>query len=522
MKTSISDPLRIDDIKLPTGARIGLTFCPGKKQTGALDGEWSRDLGIDLTAIRDWGAKAVVTLMEPHELQQYEVADIGDRVEALGMDWYSLPIRDVDVPDAQFEKAWVYAGHRLRTMLSEDNRILIHCRGGLGRTGTIAARLLVELGWTPADAISAVRQARPGSIETSAQERHVLACKPYIPDADYADRVLGCLFGGAIGDALGYAVEFDGLTEIRTKCGEAGIREPVQRHGYFVVSDDTQMTLFTAEGLLRAAQPDGSIDPVNAIEEIRVAYLDWLTTQGSSWKGWKPKGALHLSKVLRHNRAPGNTCLAALKAGGTGTVDESINDSKGCGGVMRTAPIGLVRSWDAKTAFDVGAAASAITHGHPSGFLSGGAMSMIVRLLVEGEDLPEAARRTLDIVRDHPRSGETVDAMTLALQLAESSKPDHDRSISALGEGWVGEEALGIALYAALVGRTFSEVIAIAANHDGDSDSTASVAGQLYGAWKGVAEFPNAWVRRLDVIEPCLDMIDGLLRLDASSWSSRR
>jgi ADP-ribosyl-[dinitrogen reductase] hydrolase len=453
--------------------------------------------------------------MERHELERYKVADIGDRVAALGMDWYSLPIRDVDIPNSEFEKTWVYSGHRLRAILSKGDRILIHCRGGLGRTGTIAARLLVELGWTPTDAISAVRTARPGSIETPSQMQHVLHSKLCDPQEEYVERVLGCLFGGAVGDVLGYEVEFDKLSTIRTKFGHSGIREPVPHGGNFVVSDDTQMTLFTAEGLLRAVQSDGALDVVRIAEEIRAAYLDWLLTQGSTWGAWKPRGTLHRSGPLRHRRAPGMTCLSALEAGGKGTIDFLINDSKGCGGVMRTAPIGLIRYWDAKTTFDVGASASAITHGHPSGFLSGGAMAMMVRVLLNGDDLSEAARQAVEMLQHQEGSEETAQAITLALQLAEAATVDHDRSIRALGQGWVGEEALAIGLYAALAGRTFSEVIAIAANHDGDSDSTASVAGQLHGVWKGVSNVPHEWVRRLDVIDSCLDIIGGLLRLDS-------
>jgi ADP-ribosyl-[dinitrogen reductase] hydrolase len=214
---------------------------------------------------------------------------------------------------------------------------------------------------------------------------------------------------------------------------------------------------------------------------------------------------------MRQRRAPGNTCMSALRAGGHGTIDARANDSKGCGGVMRTAPIGLITAWNERTAFDVGARASAISHGHPSGYLSGGAMAAMVRLLVGGAELEDAAERTIEIAGTWSESEETLAAIGLALDLAK--KPDHrpEDAIRSLGQGWVGEEALAIRLYAALVGGSFAETLVIAANHDGDSNSTASIAGQLFGAWKGVTEIPHAWVRRLDVIEPIYEIMGGLL-----------
>ena len=262
-RTSATDPLRIDEVAAPAGGggRIGMTFCPGKRQRGAAMGDWERDLAADLARVAEWGAAAIATLMEPHELERYGVPGLGEAVEALGMEWHHLPIPDVGVPDSLFEARWFYAGHRLRAHLLAGRRVLLHCRGGLGRTGTIAARLLVELGAAPGDAIAAVRRARPGAIETAAQEAYVRAAEPIgAAQAASADRLLGCLLGGALGDAFGYAVEFDSLEAIRRRFGPEGIREPVFHAGRLVVSDDTQMTLFTLEGLLRAVGPDGSVD----------------------------------------------------------------------------------------------------------------------------------------------------------------------------------------------------------------------------------------------------------------------
>jgi ADP-ribosyl-[dinitrogen reductase] hydrolase len=216
-------------------------------------------------------------------------------------------------------------------------------------------------------------------------------------------------------------------------------------------------------------------------------------------------------------RAPGNTSMSALAAGGLGTTTARINNSKGCGGVMRTAPIGLMTAWDAERAFELGAGAAAITHGHPSGYLSGGAMAATVRLPVDGVALREAAKQAVGLAATWSDSGETMTALRKALELAQTCSQSHDESIRLLGQGWVGEEALAIGLYAALAGGSFAETLAIAANHDGDSDSTASIAGQLCGAWHGVAGIPHRWVGRMDVIEPIYEITYDLISANGST-----
>ncbi len=180
-KTSESHPLRIDLVGIRgLKGRIGLTFCPGKKQANALTGRWDRNLDLDLDSIRDFGAKALVTLMEYSELKKVLVP--GKELEAKsasrGIDWHHLPIRDVRVPDQSFETLWTYTGARIRRHLIDGENVVIHCTGGLGRTGTIAARLLVEFGVDPERAVREIRKARPGSIETREQEEYVRKQKP--------------------------------------------------------------------------------------------------------------------------------------------------------------------------------------------------------------------------------------------------------------------------------------------------------------------------------------------------------
>lgn len=182
-KTSQSHPLQIAAVTLPQHGRIGITFCPGKKDPFAATGAWHRDLDVDIMAIKDWGALTVLTLMQTNELNDLKVSHLGDTVCQHAMHWLHLPIEDFSVPNAHFEQRWQQVGAQLRAQLRQGQDIVIHCKGGLGRAGMIAARLLVELGMDNLSAIRSVRRARRGAIETSAQLALVKACRS-IPDGD--------------------------------------------------------------------------------------------------------------------------------------------------------------------------------------------------------------------------------------------------------------------------------------------------------------------------------------------------
>lgn len=175
IRTSASHPLRIHEIAIgASGGLIGITFCPGKTGESFRGWRWERDLATDLDEIARWGASAIVTLIEDHEFELLLVRNLGVEVGARGMEWHHLPIVDVAPPDARFEKGWITTSPKVRGILLAGGKVLIHCRGGLGRAGTVAACLLVELGIAPRDAIARVRRARRGAIETAAQEGYVL------------------------------------------------------------------------------------------------------------------------------------------------------------------------------------------------------------------------------------------------------------------------------------------------------------------------------------------------------------
>jgi protein tyrosine phosphatase (PTP) superfamily phosphohydrolase (DUF442 family) len=169
-RTSQTHPLQIAEVRAsPAHGRIGITFCPGKHDHLAATGAWARDLSTDLDAIQAWGAQLVLTLVEPHELTALKVPDLGQAVAARGMAWLHLPIADYSVPTEAFEQQWAKQGQAVRALLRAGADVLVHCKGGLGRAGMMAARLLIELGMPPADAIREVRRVRQGAIETPSQ-----------------------------------------------------------------------------------------------------------------------------------------------------------------------------------------------------------------------------------------------------------------------------------------------------------------------------------------------------------------
>jgi ADP-ribosylglycohydrolase len=320
----------------------------------------------------------------------------------------------------------------------------------------------------------------------------------------YTDRVLGCLLGGAVGDALGASVEFMSMREIIAAFGEAGIREPAPAYGRVgAITDDTQLTLFTAEGALRALAP-GAGDPSSVIHR---ALLRWLYTQGErSPVLGEPDGWLVERRELFTRRAPGATCLAALRA--TRRLGEAAqNDSKGCGAIMRVAPIGLVgaargesgRWGGVAQTFDVACGCARATHGHPDSTFAAGVFALAIAKLAEGASLSDAIAHGRQQLDGEPLAARVLAAVDAAEGLARSEAPSDPEIVASLGEGWVAEEALAIALFCALRASDFAQGVRLAVNHGGDSDSTGSLAGQLLGTLWGADAIPATWRDQLEL-----------------------
>lgn len=332
----------------------------------------------------------------------------------------------------------------------------------------------------------------------------------------YRSRVRGCVLGGAIGDALGGAIEFDTIADIRARYGPAGLTG-MAPDGAGLITDDTQMTLFTLEGLIRAELRSATRGFADTAEVVRSAYLRWLDTQLHTAPP-EPGGLHHRTGRLREQRwlyarrAPGNACLSGLRAkpdryGPLGEPGPVNRDSKGCGTVMRSAPFGLLGG-SAREAFELAAACAQITHGHPTGYYAAGAFAALVHYVADDVSLYEAVHETLRLLVSYPGHEETSTALRAADELAAKGDPSPER-VESLGGGWVAEEALAIAVYCALVHeRDFPAALLLSVNHSGDSDSTGSMTGNLLGAAHGEDVLPAAWLGLLEGREPITELAD--------------
>ncbi len=351
----------------------------------------------------------------------------------------------------------------------------------------------------------------------------------------HLDVIRGSLFGGAMGDALGYPVEFLKREEIIKQFGDNGISEyALNSKGLAEISDDTQMTLFTANGILigiTRGKLRGIMGPLQGY--VWKSYTNWCEMQ----MGLNPEGAQRFSWLMDvpemgENRAPGTTCVHALMKQREGSVENPLNDSKGCGGIMRIAPVALYlnRTGDInrmQEVFEVASEVSALTHGHELGWLSSGVAAYIINQVAYRKvTVEEATRSAVGFVKDHYSDRqyleELVVIMERALSLAKNSSPDEE-NIRALGEGWVAEETLAIAIYCSVKYQDdFSKALCVAVNHDGDSDSTGAVTGNILGAYLGYEKIPARWKDDLecadDIDEIALDLCHGCIMSEYSTY----
>jgi len=335
------------------------------------------------------------------------------------------------------------------------------------------------------------------------------------------DKCRGSLAGGAIGDALGYAVEFDSLSEIRFKYGKGGISDYELENGVAVFSDDTQMSLFTAEGLLNAIA-DGKSTKKDILPYISNAYEHWYYTQTYPPLAMKTAWLTHIPNLWKL-RAPGSTCLSALRS--INSRQPEVNNSKGCGGVMRVAPIGIYsaahsKELDMVEAGYVAGMAAEIIHKHPLSTFSSMAFAMIVADCIAYDKIDRDKFRFIVIDRvfklltlNYADSNVLQQLQMLvekALDLAVSDTSDTG-AISVLGEGWVADETLAIAVFSVMrYIDNFEKCICCAVNHDGDSDSTGAVAGNIIGAILGYSAIPEKYLINLELRDVILSVADDL------------
>ena len=320
-------------------------------------------------------------------------------------------------------------------------------------------------------------------------------------------RFRGCLLAGAVGDALGAPVEFLRLDQIVDRFGPLGpenLEEGEYPAGSF--TDDTQMALFVAEGVIRSINRGNAHGIPPGIQVMLNAHWRWLVTQGFFPSGKTDTDTLTswLSEIpgLNQRRAPGRACVSSLCSGSTGTPDTPINGSKGCGGVMRIAPVGLAWLPDP---FDFGCEVAALTHGHPTGWLAAGCLAHIIHEIVLGANVGAAVERAMTELARHPGHEETLRALECAVELATTGAGTPEE-VESLGAGWIAEEALAISVFCAQVAPNLETALRLAVIHSGDSDSTGCITGHILGCLHGVGAIPQRWLDQL-VLRDVVDRI---------------
>lgn len=343
------------------------------------------------------------------------------------------------------------------------------------------------------------------------------------------DKVRGALIGGAIGDALGYPVEFCNYVEIQERYGENGITrfdlkpywlKEKEWTGKAIFSDDTQMTLFTACGLLNAERQN-----IPFIDGIKEAYLEWLTTQNCNYVLETAQQCWITSiPELNVRRAPGNTCITSLQ--GIARKQTPVNNSKGCGGVMRIAPVPLFAAVDSRMTIEdadkLAGDAAQLTHHHPLGYIPAALMAHVIYRLMQDEEpnrsnlevyIHEGMEKVKQFYADSKTSLRTMEQLVNeALELSVNDQPDVENIEQHLGGGWVAEETLAIALYCAhRYFDDFEQAIVASVNHGGDSDSTGAVVGNILGTALGYDAIPQFYKDDLELKDIILKVADEII-----------
>lgn len=254
---------------------------------------------------------------------------------------------------------------------------------------------------------------------------------------------------------------------------------------------------------------------------ISLCYKEWLRTQYEQFPLNEEYSYTWLINVpeLFARRAPGNTCISAIENGANGTLEEPINRSKGCGGIMRVAPIGLYfegKRYSVSEIDKIGAETAALTHGHELGYIPAAALVHILHILSHNEDV-----KMLDAVLDMKKAvrrefvnvkhlSEQIALIDKAIDLANEDVDDLE-AIRELGQGWVAEETLAIAIYCALkYSNDFDKALIASVNHSGDSDSTGAVTGNILGAYLGLSGIPEKYLKNLELKNVILELADDL------------
>ena len=483
VKTSHSHPLRIGAVTPGSDrGRIGVTLCPGKTDPAGLTGAWARDLNLDLDLIRRWGATAVVSLITDQEIDYLGVRDLPGAVRDRHMEWWHLPIEDGQPPGQEFEAAWAVAGEALRDRLRAGFDVLVHCKGGLGRAGTVAARLLVELGARPDYAILLVREARPHAIETPAQEAHLAQCAPRAPavpsrTADsIRDRALGAFLGLAVGDAVGTTLEFqtrDTRPRLEDMVGGGPFNLPAGAW-----TDDTAMALALADSLAASETLD--------CRDLMDRFVGWWRNGDYSCTGHCFDIGITTRQALTRYRRTGDPFA--------GSTDPK---SAGNGSLMRLSPVVLRFLHDRPHLVSAAADQCRTTHAAKEAVDACRAFAELLADAIEG--MPRA-----DLLA--PRSFAGAPAIARVLAGSWRGRARH----TVKSSGYV-VDTLEAAIWSVARTADFRGAVLLAANLADDADTVAAVTGQLAGALYGLSGIPERWLDQVAWKDRLLDTAQRLL-----------
>ena len=399
------------------------------------------------------------------------------------MKWLLLPIRDVDVPDSLFEKKWVSEGKKLRALLTEGRNVLVHCRGGLGRSGTIAARLLIERGMEPDKAISLVRKHRPGAIETSKQEDYVRKQKPIRerpksspPISCQSDRAIGCLVGLAIGDALGTTLEFgarDALPPVTDIVGGGPFKLEAGEW-----TDDTSMALCLADSLLACR----GLEPADLL---------------ARFQRWREAGHNSVNGVCFDIGIATGQAISRFARDGNPLAGSTDPNSAGNGSIMRLAPIPIFFADDEAEAEAAAVLQSRTTHAAQECLDACVLMARIIHRLING------------VTWERSISGGGADIKSPKIKALAAGKWTGAKRSQIKSTGYV-VDTLEAALWAVHTTTSFSDAVLLAVNLGGDADTVGAVTGQLAGARYGYRQIPTNWMTRLAWSEHIIEVARSL------------
>lgn len=333
---------------------------------------------------------------------------------------------------------------------------------------------------------------------------------------DFRSRVRGTLLGAALGDALGAPVADLSLDAIREAHGPQGLTGPAPAYGRpGRVTAATQLTLFTADGLIRAhvRRDTGAWHPPT---DIHRAYLRWATTQ-HDWgpdERRKDNGWLGVQEWLYARRGPDRASTTGFADDVLGTLDQPKNPTaRNAAAATRSAPFGLLVGWEPALVLQLATECAAQSHGHPGAYLTAGAFAVIVHGLTRGDSLDAAIQRALGLLGSRPGHQGVTDALQRALAAVPQGMPSPD-SVTALASGGDraagrdAEDVLALAVYCALVAEDVPHGLRLAVNHGGDSTAAGALCGALLGALHGETALPGGWLADLEGRATLLELAD--------------